>query len=100
MALDSVTYLLLASLTFLPVIAVVQYWRDRLYRWRLALVASAWLIALSTVVPELTESGLVSESALWPALTVVAALAGITGMALTVWFWRQRDRPSRGPTSA
>ena len=101
MALHPITYVLLASLAALPTIALVQYWRDRLYRWRLAMVASVWLVALSTVVPELTDSGLLSaEFTLWPALSVVSALAGMAGMALTVWFWRQRERPSRGPASA
>jgi|GEM_PF-1845743 len=101
MALHPVTYVLLAGLVVLPGLALVQYWRDRLYRWRLAMVTSVWLISLSTIVPELTDSGLLSaESALWPALTVVSALAGMVGMALTVWFWRQRERPSRSPASA
>jgi len=101
MALQPLTYVLLAGLVVLPALAVVQYWRDRLYRWRLAMVTSIWLITLSTIVPELTDNGLLSaESVLWPALAVVAALAGITGMGLTVWFWRQRERPSRGPAGA
>jgi hypothetical protein len=99
-ALNPVTYVLLASLVALPAIAVVQYWRDRLYRWRLALVASNWLIVVSTVLPQLTDGGLLPGSALWPTLTVVFALAGMVGLALTVWFWRQRERPSRGPVGA
>jgi hypothetical protein len=98
--LDPVTYVLLASLVVLPAIVAVQYWRDRLYRWRLALVASNWLIALATVLPELVDGRLLPESGLWSALSVVFALAGIVGLALTVWFWRQRERPSRGPVSA
>jgi len=100
MALRLVTSVLLGSLVVLPGLAVVQYWRDRLYRWRLALVASNWLIALSAVLPELTNGRLLPESGLWPALTVVSALAGMVGLALTVWFWRQRERPSRSPVGA
>lgn len=100
MALRPVAYVLLASLVVLPGLALVQYERDRLYRWRLTLVASVWLIAVSSVVLELADTGFVPESTLWPALTVVSSLAGMAGLGLTVWFWRQRDRPSRGPASA
>jgi hypothetical protein len=100
MVLRPIASVLLAALVVLPAVALVQYWRDRLYRWRLALVTSVWLISLSNVVLELTGTGLLPEFVLWPALAVVSALAGMAGIALTVWFWRQHDRASSGPVGA
>jgi hypothetical protein len=97
MAFRPITYVLLAGLVVLPAVALVQYWRHRLHRWRFALASSAWLIPLSNVVPSLTDSEvLAGDTGFWPAVALGAALGGMVGLGLTVWFWiRRDDRPGR-----